>query len=185
MDSPVDHVVFSHTIEVLFRKTLAWLITPSIEARLRAVGVDLSKPLDPAYPMRVLDDAIEVIAVHGMPELAKSDALRRVGELQVESFKQTLIGTATFQFLKLLSLQRFLSRMTSSWRQAINFVEATFAPQPDGSLKVRVNDVGRFPEVIQGVLSAAIKAAGHKVTVSIGARDGLACEYELRFPAST
>ena len=185
MESPPDHLVFSHTLEVLFRKTLAGLITPSIEARLCKVGVDLSKPLDPAYPMRVFDDAIEVIAVHAMSERAMADALRKVGELQVESFKQTFIGAATFQFLKLLSLPRFLGRMTQSWRQANNFVEATVAPQPDGSLKVRVNDVGRFPEVIQGVLSAAIKAAGHKVIVSIGARDGLACEYELRFPVSS
>lgn len=184
MDSPDDHLVFSHTLDVLFRKTLKGLITPSIAERMKKAGIDLSKPLDPGYPMRVLDDALEVIATHGMPELKKADALRRIGNLQVESFAQTFLGTATFQFLKLISLQRFLTRMTSSWRQANNFVEATITPRPDGSLTVRVNDVGRFPEVIEGVLAAAIKAAGHKVIVTMGAREGIACEYELRFPVS-
>lgn len=182
MQSPDDHLVFSHTIDVLFRKTLVAHLTPDVEARLREVGINLSRPLEPAYPMRVFDDAMEVMAVHGMAHLEKGEALRKIGELQVDSFTQTFLGKATFQFLKLLSRERFLKRMTQSWRQANNFVEATVTARPDGSLLVRINDVGRFPEVIQGVQLAAFKAAGHAVEIEIGARDGLACEYQLRFP---
>lgn len=181
--SPDEHVVFSHTIEVLFRKTLAAHLTPSIEARLREVGLDLSKPLDPAYPFRIFDDALEIVATQGMPHLEKSVALRRIGEMQVDSFAETFLGKATFQFLKLLSRERFLDRMTKSWRQANNFVDAKFTTQPDGSIIVRINDVGRFPEVIEGVLHAGFKAAGHIANVETGAREGLGCEYRVRFPA--
>ena len=180
--SPEDHVVFSQTIEVLFRKTLAAQLTPSIEAHLREVGLDLSKPLDPAYPFRIFDDALEIVATQGMPHLEKRAALRRIGEMQVDSFTQTFLGKATFQFLKLLSRERFLQRMTKSWRQANNFVEARLETQPDGSITVRINDVGRFPEVIEGVLDAGFKAAGHATTIETGARDGLSCEYRVRFP---
>lgn len=179
--SPDDHVVFSHTIEVLFRKTLAAHITPAIEAKMKTAGIDLSKPLDPAYPLRIFDDAMEVVAVDGMRHLEKREALRKIGELQVASFTQTFIGKATFQFLKLLSRERFLTRLAHSWRQANNFIETQVTPQPDGSIKLRLNDVGRFPEVIEGVLDAGFKAAGHDVLIETGAREGLACDYLLRF----
>ena len=109
--SPDDHVVFSHTIEVLFRKVLSPHVTPAIEAKLKTVGIDLSKPLDPAYPLRIFDAAIEVVAVEGMSHLDKRAALRKIGELQVDSFVQTFIGKATFQFLKQLSRERFLNRL--------------------------------------------------------------------------
>lgn len=182
--SPDDHVVFSHTIEVLFRKILAAHLTPSIEARLREVGLDLSKPLDPAYPFRIFDDALEIVATQGMPHLEKREALRRIGEMQVDSFLETFLGKATFQFLKLLSRERFLTRMTKSWRQANNFVDAQFSTEPDGSIVVRVNDVGRFPEVTEGVMHAAFKAAGHSARVETGAREGLGCAYRVRFSAA-
>ena len=148
---------------------------------MRTVGIDLSKPLDPAYPLRVFDAAMEVVAVDGLSHLSKRDALRKIGELQVDSFTQTFIGKATFQFLKLLSRERFITRLTQSWRQANNFVETKMRPQPDGSIVLHLNDVGRFPEVIEGVLFAGFKAAGHIVVIETGARDGLACEYLLRF----
>ena len=183
--SPDDHVVFSHTIEVLFRKVLAPRITPAIEAKMKAVGVDLSKPLDPAYPLRVFDAAMEVVAVEGMSHLEKHDALRKIGELQVDSFMQTFLGKATFQFLKLLSRERFVTRLTNSWRQANNFIETQISSAPDGSLTLRLNDVGRFPEVIEGVLFAGFKAAGHDVVIETGAREGLGCDYRVRFLQDT
>jgi uncharacterized protein (TIGR02265 family) len=84
--------------------------------------------------------------------------------------------------LKLLSRERFLTRLTQSWRQANNFVKTEVSPQADGSFLLRLNDVGRFPEVIEGMLFAGFKAAGHNAVVETGARDGLACEYLVRFP---
>ncbi len=179
--SPDDHVVFSHTIEVLFRKVLAPHITPAMEAKLKTVGIDLAKPLDPAYPLRIFDAAMEVVAVDGLSHLDKRAALRKIGELQVYSFTQTFIGAATFQFLKLLSRERFITRLAKSWRQANNFIETQVSPQPDGSIVLRLNDIGRFPEVIEGVLYAGFKAAGHDVVIETGAREGLACDYRVRF----
>ncbi len=179
--SPETHLVFSQTIDILFRKTLAAHFTPEVTEGVRRAGIDLSKPLDPAYPLRVFDDAMEVVAERGMAPMKKADALRKIGELQVEAFTTTFLGKATFGVLRLIPRERLLNRMARSWRQANNFVESTVAASPDGSLVLRINDVGRFPEVIQGVQYAAFRAAGHRVAVEIGRRDGLACEYLLRF----
>ncbi len=181
MSSREAHVLFSDTLDVLFRKTLSAFMSPAIEAQLRTVGLDLSKPFEPAYSMPVFDNAIEVVALHGMAHLEKRAALRKIGELQVESFAATFLGRASFQFLKLLSRERFLTRMTKSFRQTNNFIEARVTPRPDGSIAVHINDVGRFPEFIEGVLHAAFAAAGHQATVTEGRRDAVGCEYEIRF----
>ena len=180
--SPDDHVVFSTTIDVLFRKTLAPTITRDIEARLLKVGIDLSNPLEPGYPIRVFDDALEVVVTNGMPHLSKAEGLQRIGRLQVEAFLETLIGKATFAYLRLISRERFVNRLTQSWRQANNFIDTVVTARADGSMLIRINDVGRFPEVIQGILVAGFKAAGHTAEVAVRARDGIACEYEVRFP---
>lgn len=160
-------------------------MSPAIEAQLRVFGLDLSKPLEPAYPMAVFDSAMEVVALKGMAHLEKRAALRKIGELQVESFVATFLGRATFQFLKLLSRERFLTRMTKSFRQANNFIESRVTPRPDGSIAVHINDVGRFPEVFEGVLQAAFAAAGHQARVTEGRRDGVGCEYEIRFGSAS
>lgn len=178
--SPDEHLVFSHTIDVLFRKVLAQYVTPEVQARMRQVGIDLSRPLDPAYPLRVFDAAMEVAAVEGMRHLAKSAALHRIGQMQVEAFVHTFIGRASFQFLKLLSHQRFLERMTKSFRQANNFIEASVVEVDPHTFRVRINDVGRFPEVFQGILNAGLFQAGHPNQVLVQTREGLACWYEVR-----
>lgn len=175
--SPDTHLVFAATIDVLFRKTLASFITPDVTEGIRAAGIDLSKPLVPAYPIRVFDDAMEVVAVRGMQHLQKSEAMRCIGELQVESFTQTFLGKATFQFLKLLSRDRFADRLARSFRQANNYVETRVTKDADGSLLIWVNDVGRFPEVFQGILKAGFEAAGHPTEVEPLGRDGIACSY--------
>ncbi len=174
-------MVFSGTIEVLFREVLADRVTDAVADRLRAVGLDLSRKLDPAYPLRVFDDALEIAAVHGMPELEPSSALFRIGQLQVEAFRRTIVGRATFQFLKLLSKRRFVERLARSFRQANNYVETRMEEVDPLTYRVWFNDVGRFPEVFQGILAAGAEAAGYPCTVTVQGREGAACWYELRF----
>ena len=181
LQSPDNHLVFSATIGVLFREVLSEQVTPPVQERLKAVGIDLARTLDPAYPVRVFDDAMEVVAVHGMPELEKTAALRRIGELQVEAFSRTLLGKASFQFLRLLSHRRYLDRMTKSFRNANNYVEAKVEQVEPQVFRVWINDVGRFPEVFQGILTGASRAAGHTCEITVAEREGLACWYALKF----
>ncbi len=182
--SPDDHLVFSHTIDALFRNVLAEYMTPEIREQVKRAGIDLSRKLDPAYPVRVFDAAMEVVALEGMRHLDKSSAFHLIGRMQVEAFAQTLIGRASFQVLRLLSRRRFLERLSKSFRQANNYVEAAVEEIAPDRFRVRFNDVGRFPEVFQGILSAGLAQAGHANEMAIIGREGLACWYEVRFVES-
>lgn len=181
--APTEHLVFSGSIDVLFREVLVDRVSPEVAERLRGVGVDLSRKLDPAYPLHVFDNALEVVARHGMPEHALSDAMFRIGQLQVEAFTRTLLGKATFQVLKLVSARRFVERLARTFRQANNYVVSRMEEVDPQTFRVWFNDVGRFPEVFQGILSASAAAVGHDCAVKVLEREGAACWYELRFRA--
>lgn len=116
-----------------------------------------------------------------MAHLEKRATLRKIGELQVDSFAATFLWRATFQVLKRPSRERFLTRLTESFRQANNFIESRVTPRLDGSITVHINEVGRFPEVFEGILHATFAAAGHQARVTEGPHEGVGCEYEIRF----
>jgi uncharacterized protein (TIGR02265 family) len=178
--SPDDHVVFSQMMEELFVKRLGSQLGPPARAELRAVGMDIDKPLLPGYPIRVLDAALKIVVRHAFPDLPQGDAMRRMGALQVEAFVETLLGRAVFQVLRLLSLERYLDRLTRSWRSANNFIETKVTSVAPGRWEVWVNDAGQYPEVMQGILQLAIEKVGHSVRVDVLRREGLAAVYSIR-----
>lgn len=50
---PDDHLVFSHVIDSFFHQVLGERLTPALKVKIKAAGIDLSKPLDPAYKVAV------------------------------------------------------------------------------------------------------------------------------------
>ncbi len=180
LTSPDDHVVFSQMMEQLFVKRLGPQLGPQARADLRAAGMDIDKPLLPGYPIGILDAALKVVVRHAFPHLSQGDAMRHMGALQVEAFTETLLGRAVFQLLRLLSLERFLDRMTRSWRSANNFIETKVTPVATGRWEVWVNDAGQYPEVMQGILQLGIEKAGHSTRVDVLRREGLAAVYSIR-----
>jgi uncharacterized protein (TIGR02265 family) len=177
--SPPDHLVFSPTIEELFVRRLGPRITPALRDQLRDLGLDLDKPLLPAYPLAAFDAALEVIATSVFSELPRAEAFRELGRLQVDAFAETLLGRASFQLMKLVSLTVFLNRQTRAWRNANNFIQTRLTESGPQTWEVWVNDVGRFPEVIQGILKAALERASHRAEVEILQREGLSCVYRV------
>jgi uncharacterized protein (TIGR02265 family) len=176
---PLEHLIFSPTIEELFVKRLGPRLTPPIRDQLRGVGLDVNKPLLPAYSLPVFDAALEVVARSVFSELARAEAFRELGRLQVDAFAETLLGRASFQLLKLFSTPVFLTRLTRAWRNANNFIQTRLTESGPQTWEVWVNDVGRFPEVIQGILKAALERANHRVEVEIGQREGPSCVYRV------
>ena len=179
--SPDDHLVFSSVIDVLFNRILAAYVNADARQRIKALGIDLSRKLDPAYPLRIVEAAVEVVA-EDMADLSKSDAMRRIGEMQVEAFQETVLGRATMQLLRLLPRKRFLNRLTASFRRANNFTETRLVEVvPDQHYRVRVNDAGRYPESVQGILGRGLALNGHRSQVTVGEREGLAAWFDIRF----
>ena len=178
--SPDEHLVFSPTIEGLFVQLLGPQLTPDIRRQLRDVGLDIDAKLLPAYPLRVLDAAMDVVVRTVFSHLPREVAFARLGEMQLDAFANTLLGRAAFQFLRLVSVERFLDRLTRGWRNANNFVESRVTRVEPDVFDVWVNDVGQYPEVIGAIMRRALERLGNEVQVSVASTKDLECTYRLK-----
>lgn len=154
--SATERVVFQNAVQAFFRVLPP--ITQRARERFLALGVRPEGPYLPAYTTDQMYALEEVAAEELFPQLGRSEALQRVGELQVGGFGSTALGTALFALLRILGRRRSLERITRSWRSANNCIEATVTEVEPDVVHIWVNYVGRNPEVCLGILNAALKA---------------------------
>ena len=55
-----ERLMFAHAVEALFGRALRGQVTERLKARLRQAGLDLDRPLLPAYPIAVWIAALEI-----------------------------------------------------------------------------------------------------------------------------
>jgi uncharacterized protein (TIGR02265 family) len=182
LKSPDSHLVFSQTVEAFLRDAFGDKMTPALQLKIKAVGIDLSKPLDPAYPLAIVEDAIELVAHEAFPALPRPQALVKLGRLQIEAFSRTLIGRATIPVFKVLVRDdlRSLKWIARGFRQANNYVETRVERVGEGHYRLWFNDAGRLPEVIQGILEGGSAMVGSGFEVRIAERKGLECWFEVK-----
>ena len=63
--------MFDHVVEGMFHRTLGKRLTPVGRAKLKEAGLDLEKPLRPAYPMNDYFHFLEIAALAIGSALAK------------------------------------------------------------------------------------------------------------------
>ncbi len=179
---PDHHLVFSHVVESFFLRVMKEKLTPSLTQKIKTVGIDLGKPLDPAYKLAVMEDALELVALELFSHLPRTEALIEVGHLQVSAFSDTMLGRATMPLFKLYGRnpERALTFMSRAMRQGNNYVETKHVTLAEGHYRLWFNDAGRLPEIFQGMLVAGNRFMGIEMDVRIAERTGLEAWYELR-----
>jgi hypothetical protein len=60
--NPEERLVFTPAMEALFVRALGRMVTPDLVSSLRELGIDLEKPLLPAYPFSQWVRALELSA---------------------------------------------------------------------------------------------------------------------------
>jgi len=175
-----EFLVYGHVVDSLYNTVLRDKVTPELRESLREAGIDLSRPILPAYTLAVFEDCLELTARALYPHLPLEAGLRALGEAQVDAFLSTVIGRATFSLLKVLATRRALQQITSSWRNANNFVQAQVRELSRSKLEVWVNEVGRQPDSILGILVGALwHLTGKTYRATRSHYDGHACTYLL------
>src|SRR5688572_15546545 len=109
--APTEEVIFAGAVEGLFFKGLGERVTPELQEELKAIGIDLTRDLLPAYPRKVWNAAIPIAAQHAFPMLDVSQAHIRLGRAIIDGFKRTLLGSALAGMAKVLGPMRTLARM--------------------------------------------------------------------------
>lgn len=175
-----EPVVFTSAYESLLR-ALGDRLDPAAKARFRAHGVDLDRPLLPAYPLatwiRSLEVACELIA----PGQSREVQTHLLGRRIVLSFAETTVGKATFALLRIIGPHRGLERMRRSLRMSNNYSETTLERGPDG-YELWCNLVS-FPHYYRGLFEAGLESVGARdVEVKVLSHDAAGvARFQIRF----
>jgi uncharacterized protein (TIGR02265 family) len=173
LPAPQRRLVFEHTVEGLFRVSLRHRLSALAWPALREAGLDLSRPLAPAYPYETWKRALEIAVADLYPFLSREEAWRRMGRDVVDGMMRTVMGRAMVGVARLLGPLRSLRRLNSTLRSADNYVESRLTELSSTSCDVWINEVMDQPSYYQGVLEACITLAGGRdVRTRVLSRDG-------------
>lgn len=113
-------VFFASAFEALYIRALGEQLTPKLKDELRKVGLDVEKPLQPAYPFEVWYQSLLLTATSLHPGVSREEAVERIGVTFLEGFQRTLIGAAVLQFARVIGVERSLVRMDRNTRTSSN-----------------------------------------------------------------
>jgi uncharacterized protein (TIGR02265 family) len=155
-------VVFGSGFEGLFSQGFRQRVTPALTAELKALGVDLDRPFDAAYPIETWAKTLEVCARHVYPELSWPDASWRLGRDTVDGFGHTLIGKAVYGVMKLIGPARSVERAARSYASTNNYTKVTLNRTSQTSYDFHINEQHSLPEFDMGALEGLLTFAGAK-----------------------
>jgi uncharacterized protein (TIGR02265 family) len=162
---PSERVVFNSTIEGLVR-ALGADLTPALSAKLKAAGLDLSKPLPPGWEPARVHGWLELVATEVSPDLSRDEALRRLGRRFIEGWRSTLLGGAAAGVMKVLGSRRALQRVGRAFRTGDNFTDSVV--DFVGPTEAVITVTGQpFPAYVQGILEAGAAMVGVEGVVVI------------------
>ena len=180
------HLEFQHTVEGLFVKELARDMTPTLATRLREAGLDLSKPLEPAYPSLRYVEWLRITARQLHPELTEAEGIRRLGQRMLRGYGQTLLGRTIFGVMSVIGVRRSLEKITRSFRTGDNYSDARLEWIGPGELRVTFNEVHDAPTYNQGILEqilTELKAEQPRVEL-VSCPGGVEAVYRITWKAS-
>lgn len=175
-----EKVVFNHTIEAMFIRGLGAKLTPTSKNKLREVGVDLDKRLLPAYPFATWMKSLELAANDAFPSRPLPDAMFQMGELLIDGYRGTVMGTAVLAMIRVLGPKKTLKRTAQNFRSGNNYTEATLTELTPTCFELWMNEVGPFPSFTAGIMVAGLRAAGAEgIECTPHGHDGHSCTYRL------
>jgi uncharacterized protein (TIGR02265 family) len=155
-----DRMVFSTAVEGLLRHALRGQVSPKLRERLYLLGLDIDRPLLPAYPVAVWEKCLRVIVEETYPGVPPEDAFRQLAERHVDGYGQTLVGRAVFRVMRLLGPRRFMQRMPQMLRSSDNYTEAELEEQGPTTYEMRMNSVLDLPGYSEALFESLLRVSG-------------------------
>jgi uncharacterized protein (TIGR02265 family) len=156
------HLEFQNTIEGALLRTVGADLTPDLKAKLRQQGLDLDKPLLPAYPAEDFHRWLRTVSAHLWPRTPEAEAVRALGRRTTSGLAETILGKAVKMSSMLLGPRRSLHRATRTFRTNNNYIEVNVVERSPQALELTFNEVHGLPTYYQGVLEGAISLMNAK-----------------------
>lgn len=157
---PEERVIFSSVVEGLLRHGLKGQVTPRLKERLRMAGLELDRPLLPAYPLNLWRHCLNLIAEELYPGVPRPEAFRRLATRHVEGYGSTLFGRAMYRILRLLGPRRVMLRMPETLRSTDNYTEARLVEKGPGAFELHLNSALDAPGYAETLFEGLLRLAG-------------------------
>jgi uncharacterized protein (TIGR02265 family) len=154
-----DKLEFQSSIEALFKVALADRITPELRARLKDAGLDLDRPLRPAYPAEAFARFLELAAEEVYPGQSSDAAFQALGRDFVSAFVEMPVGKAAFALMRLLGPVRALERLQRTVRAANNYVLVSTQKSGPQGVELTIYESPASPLFFLGVLEGGVQRA--------------------------
>lgn len=182
MAAPEHEVVFAGAVDGLFLKGLGARVTPQLREELKALGLDLSRELLPAYPRRIWNAALPLAVRHVWPQLEVAEGHYRLGRTIIDGFKETRLGRVLEGISRVLGPMRTLNRMRQNLRTGANYNEITLTTQSRTDVLFWINEPFIHPGYVQGLLHGSMEISGSRnSSVEIVSKDEAGTTYRVRW----
>jgi len=155
-----EKLVFEHTFEGLFVRGLAHRVTPALRERLREVGLDLERKLQPTYSFDTWCSAVRATALELHAGESPEVAYALLGERMVDGYRETVMGRALFSVIQLLGPRRGVGRARQMFRSGNNYTEARVQDVAPDTVDLWMNEAGPIRYFTQGAVRAGLRATG-------------------------
>ncbi|PTL75817.1 DUF2378 family protein [Vitiosangium sp. GDMCC 1.1324] len=154
-------LIFNHTLQGLFARTFPQGVPAELKAKLRTVGVELDKPLLPAYPVQTWARCVEFSAPVAFPRDRREVAWRKLGERMIDGYQDSMIGGAMFSMLRLLGPRRMLLRAQKNFRTGNNYTEVRTADVSPTAMDLWFNETeDALRHFTAGLVLAGMRVGG-------------------------
>lgn len=149
-------------MEGLFIKGLKGKLSRELIEQLKLRGLDLDKPLLPAYPRTVVTDVVLHTARSLYPDLSESDAMYQVGKHVTPGQANTILGAATLKVLRLVGPHRTIERLARTFRTTNNYMTVTLTRASTSSYELELTPSNEYPSYMQAVIEDMLALTGAK-----------------------
>lgn len=155
-----DRVVFVQAVEGLLRHGVGERVTLRLRERLKQVGLDLDRPLLPAYPTSQWLHCLHIIVEELYPGLPREEGFRQLAAHHVDGYGQTLVGRALMRLLRLLGPRRTVQQMAHALRSSDNYTEVRLTQLGPCAYEMWLNSVVDAPGYSEALFVGILRVSG-------------------------
>lgn len=180
MSSP--RAISRSLFEALFVRMLGGTLSAPVHEALVALGLDLSRPLAPAYPVEVLEAAVTVVLRDRYGPAFTREHERELGRLWVEGFFRTAVGRVLAGVTRLIGPGRYFTTLANHVRSVATSRPPSTRQLGPTHFQLLLDDPSPWPGVVEGAFERALEMAGAaNVTVRLIGTEGPDRVYEAKW----
>lgn len=177
-------LVFESAVDGLFHLGLRDRLQPDLREQLRQAGLDLSRPLLPAYPRKSWNHFLQLTVDALWPDAKPEVAYRALGKQMLAGYQTTLVGKALASLSRIIGPKRVLERMTHNLRSGANYNQCRTTATSPTEILFWVNEPYVHPSYFAGMLEATLELTGAKgVDIQVQEKNAEGCTYRICWQA--